>query len=123
MSLIAIHDVPAPAKLNLFLHVIGRRADGYHLLQSVFVLIGTNDLSSSKPAVEVYDGLVELAHQAHAAKLCIVVSTVLPRDDPPLPYDWNVLTEEPERQALNQMLLASTEFDAVADVATAMANS
>jgi 4-diphosphocytidyl-2-C-methyl-D-erythritol kinase len=32
-------DVPAPAKLNLFLHVIGRRADGYHLLQSPFVLV------------------------------------------------------------------------------------
>jgi 4-diphosphocytidyl-2-C-methyl-D-erythritol kinase len=39
MSLSALYDVPAPAKLNLFLHVIGRRADGYHLLQSVFVLI------------------------------------------------------------------------------------
>ena len=35
----ALFDVPAPAKLNLFLHVTGRRADGYHLLQSVFMLI------------------------------------------------------------------------------------
>jgi 4-diphosphocytidyl-2-C-methyl-D-erythritol kinase len=35
----ALFDVPAPAKLNLFLHVVGRRPDGYHLLQSVFVLI------------------------------------------------------------------------------------
>jgi 4-diphosphocytidyl-2-C-methyl-D-erythritol kinase len=39
MSLSALFDVPAPAKLNLFLHVVGRRADGYHLLQSVFQLI------------------------------------------------------------------------------------
>ncbi len=35
----ALFDVPAPAKLNLFLHVTGRRADGYHLLQSVFMLL------------------------------------------------------------------------------------
>ena len=35
----AIYDVPAPAKLNLFLHVTGRRPDGMHLLQSVFMLI------------------------------------------------------------------------------------
>ncbi len=39
MTLAALYDVPAPAKLNLFLHVTGRRADGYHLLQSVFMLI------------------------------------------------------------------------------------
>lgn len=35
----ALYDVPAPAKLNLFLHITGRRADGYHLLQSAFMLI------------------------------------------------------------------------------------
>ena len=39
MTLRAIYEVPAPAKLNLFLHVVGRRADGYHLLESLFVLI------------------------------------------------------------------------------------
>lgn len=34
---------PAPAKLNLFLHVLGRRDDGYHLLQTVFRLIDRAD--------------------------------------------------------------------------------
>ena len=34
-----LRDVPAPAKLNLFLHITGQRPDGYHLLQSVFMLI------------------------------------------------------------------------------------
>ena len=37
--MLALYDVPAPAKLNLFLHVTGRRPDGYHLLQSAFMLI------------------------------------------------------------------------------------
>ena len=35
----ALYDISAPAKLNLFLHITGRRADGYHLLQSAFMLI------------------------------------------------------------------------------------
>lgn len=35
----SLYDVPAPAKLNLFLHVVGKRPDGYHLLESVFVLV------------------------------------------------------------------------------------
>src|SRR5258706_1047427 len=38
-----ILSVSAPAKLNLFLQVIGRRADGYHLLQSAFALIDYAD--------------------------------------------------------------------------------
>ncbi len=41
--MLAIYDVPAPAKLNLFLHVVGKRPDGYHLLQSIFALIDWAD--------------------------------------------------------------------------------
>ncbi len=39
MTMPSLLHLPAPAKINLFLHVVGRRDDGYHLLQSVFVLI------------------------------------------------------------------------------------
>ena len=39
----SLHNLPAPAKINLFLHVTGRRPDGYHLLQSVFVLLDWHD--------------------------------------------------------------------------------
>ena len=39
----SLSNVLAPAKLNLFLHITGRRTDGYHLLQSVFMLIDWYD--------------------------------------------------------------------------------
>ena len=39
----ALRHLPAPAKLNLFLHVTGRRDDGYHLLETVFQLIDLAD--------------------------------------------------------------------------------
>jgi 4-diphosphocytidyl-2-C-methyl-D-erythritol kinase len=47
---------PAPAKLNLFLHVTGRRADGYHELQTVFQLI---DLCDTVGVTVRDDGLIE----------------------------------------------------------------
>ncbi|MDP2640659.1 MAG: 4-(cytidine 5'-diphospho)-2-C-methyl-D-erythritol kinase [Betaproteobacteria bacterium] len=49
---------PAPAKLNLFLHVTGRRADGYHSLQTAFRLIDMADMLRFKPQE---DGKVTLA--------------------------------------------------------------
>jgi 4-diphosphocytidyl-2-C-methyl-D-erythritol kinase len=42
--------LPAPAKLNLFLHITGRRADGYHLLQTVFALLELGDRLAFSPA-------------------------------------------------------------------------
>ena len=40
----------APAKVNLFLHVVGRRADGYHLLDSLVVFAGAADRLAAEPA-------------------------------------------------------------------------
>ena len=48
---------PAPAKINLFLHVVGRRADGYHLLQTVFRFLDFGDSLHFSPRA---DGLVRL---------------------------------------------------------------
>jgi 4-diphosphocytidyl-2-C-methyl-D-erythritol kinase len=43
---------PAPAKLNLFLHVVGRRADGYHLLQTVFRFLDYGDTLRCEPRTD-----------------------------------------------------------------------
>ncbi len=43
MTTATLTDLPAPAKLNVFLRVVGRRPDGYHLLQSLFVLLDWHD--------------------------------------------------------------------------------
>lgn len=45
-----IESVPAPAKLNLFLHILGRRADGYHELQTVFQFVDLCDRLSFRHA-------------------------------------------------------------------------
>lgn len=51
-------DWPAPAKINLFLHVVGRRADGYHLLQTVFRFLDFGDTLRCAPRA---DGHIVLA--------------------------------------------------------------
>lgn len=43
---------PAPAKLNLFLHIVGRRPDGYHLLQTVFRFIDRFDQLKFSPRAD-----------------------------------------------------------------------
>ncbi len=48
-----IVDEPAPAKVNLFLQVTGRRDDGYHLLDSLAVFAGAADRLSAEPANEL----------------------------------------------------------------------
>ena len=45
-------EIQCPAKLNLFLHIVGRREDGYHQLQSVFQLIDWYDVLTLKPISE-----------------------------------------------------------------------
>ena len=52
-----LQTFPAPAKLNLFLHVVGRRADGYHLLQTAFRFI---DYADQLTFVIRNDGVIKL---------------------------------------------------------------
>lgn len=69
---------PAPAKLNLFLHVVGRRADGYHLLQSALRLI---DLADSLRFSARADGRIALAALLEGVPeerdLCVRAATLL----------------------------------------------
>src|SRR5690606_31262440 len=41
---------PAPAKVNLWLEIVGKRADGYHLLDSLVVFAGAGDCLWAEPA-------------------------------------------------------------------------
>ncbi|AFJ03236.1 4-diphosphocytidyl-2-C-methyl-D-erythritol kinase [Methylophaga frappieri] len=68
---------PAPAKLNLFLHITGRRADGYHLLQTAFQFLDYGDqltvTVTSSPEISVTPQLSGVANEDNliyrAAKL------------------------------------------------------
>ena len=75
-----LYDLPAPAKLNLFLHVVGRRPDGYHLLQTVFRFI---DLADSLDIDTRRDGQVhretDMAGVPHEHDLAVRAARALQR--------------------------------------------
>ena len=72
---------PAPAKLNLFLHVVGRRADGYHLLQTVFRLIDCCDWIRYSPSQSSQVGLAQpLAGVDESDELCVRAARQLQRE-------------------------------------------
>jgi 4-diphosphocytidyl-2-C-methyl-D-erythritol kinase len=74
----ALHDLPAPAKLNLFLHITGRRPDGYHLLQSVFMLIDWCDSIDLELRTDGHVSREDIdAHQQHGS----APGEVLPGED------------------------------------------
>lgn len=69
---------PAPAKLNLFLHIVGRRPDGYHLLQSVFRFV---DFSDSLSFRVLENGAIrrtrELPGVPEENDLCVLAANLL----------------------------------------------
>jgi 4-diphosphocytidyl-2-C-methyl-D-erythritol kinase len=69
---------PAPAKLNLFLHIVGRRPDGYHELQSCFQFIDLCDeISIDVRADGQIRRAVEIADVAEEADLCVRAARAL----------------------------------------------
>jgi 4-diphosphocytidyl-2-C-methyl-D-erythritol kinase len=69
---------PAPGKLNLFLHVVGRRADGYHLLQTAFQFIDLCDECRfwQRPS-GVIERLSDLPEVPPEADLCVRAARLL----------------------------------------------
>lgn len=74
----ALYDVPAPAKLNLFLHITGRRPDGYHLIQSVFMLIDWCDTLHFELR---HDGRISRDDLANTARPGSGAAEALPAED------------------------------------------
>ena len=69
---------PAPAKLNLFLHILGRRPDGYHELQSCFQFVDLQDEVSIRVRDDaVIHRLIELPGVPEESDLCVRAARAL----------------------------------------------
>lgn len=87
-------------------------------VRSVVIFEGTNDLTAGQNADQIFAGIRSMVEQAHAAGLCVVVGTIMPRND--LIYGWDAKTMEPEREKLNKLIRAQTDIEGLADFDKAM---
>jgi len=80
-ALTALNNIPSPAKLNLFLHVLGRRADGYHELQTLFQIL---DYGDELNFILRHDGQVKLLTEfpsvAHDDNLIVRAARLLQKN-------------------------------------------
>jgi len=88
-------ELPAPAKLNLFLHIIGRRPNGYHELQTVFQLL---DYSDQIRLVFREDGVISRSDDSEAQ-----------RNDIPFDNDLCVRAAKLIQQEMYQIKTSKTE--------------
>lgn len=79
MAIRSLLDVPAPAKLNLFLHVVGRRADGYHLIESLMVPIDWCDTLHFERRDDGRLARCDLGEALPAEDLCLRAASALQR--------------------------------------------
>jgi len=73
----SLYDISAPAKLNLFLHITGRRSDGYHLLQSAFMLVDWCDTLHFDLRVDGSISREDLSHRLPADDLIVRAARAL----------------------------------------------
>ena len=109
-------DYQGPPAVERFTRDVLQRSG----VRALVILEGTNDLAAGVSADEVYAGIRDMVARAHAAGLCVVVGTIMPRGNTPV-FPWPA-DAETQRRKLNPMLLAQTDVEGIADFAAAMAS-
>lgn len=105
----------APAKLNLFLHITGRRADGYHQLQTLFQLLQYGDIMEFRPSES---GALSL----HLSS-CNEVSTAVPLDNNLVLQAAQLLRQRANRPELGASISLSKKIPSGAGLGGGSANA